>query len=193
MTRPEVAKLVYVMVATTGQAARFDTKALDAMVTAYAALLGDIDYARANAAVRVLLQSRHTIPAVADIRRTVLELERGPVRPAGEAWGDVLKAIGRYGAHRAPGLDFQFDDPEVARCVKAFSWRQLCLSEDHTADRARFMDMYGSLAAQERREQQAPLLAAARELRERGELTSAGDLVAGLLAQAKGARDAAEE
>jgi hypothetical protein len=169
------------MVATTGQARFFDTKALDAMTTAYEALLADLDYARCNAAVRVLLQSKNSIPAVADIRRVVLELERGPVRPSGEAWGEVLKAIGRYGAYRVPGVDFQFSDPEVARCVNALGWKVLCLSEDQTADRARFIELYGTVATQERREQQAPLLAAAREAREQGQLESAGDLVAGLL------------
>jgi hypothetical protein len=173
------------MVAATGQSARFDTKSLDAMVDAYAALLADLDYARCNAAVRVLLQSKNWIPAVADIRKVVLELERGPVRPSGEAWGEVLKAIGRYGAWRTPGVDFQFSDPEVARCVNALGWKVLCLSEDQTADRARFIELYGVVATQERREQQVPLLAMARETRERGELASAGDLVAGLLHAAK--------
>ena len=181
MTRQETAKLVYVMVAATGQSPRFDTKALDAMVDAYAALLADLDYARCNAAVRVLLQSKTWIPSVADIRKTVLELERGPVRPAGDAWGDVLEAVRRYGAYRSPGVDFQFDDPEVARCVQALSWREICLSENQIADRARFIELYGEVASQERREQQVPLLAKARELRARGELASAGDLVAGLL------------
>lgn len=186
MNRQEAAKLVYVMVAATGQSPRFDTKALDAMVDAYAALLADLDYARCNAAVRVLLQSKNWIPAVADIRKVVLELERGPERPAGEAWGEVLKAIGRYGAYRLPGVDFEFSDPEVGRCVKALGWKVLCLSENQTADRARFLELYGSVAAQERREQQVPLLAAAREAREQRGLQSAGDLVAGLLASKKG-------
>lgn len=185
MNRQETAKIVYVMVATTGQSRFFDTKALDAMTSAYEALLADLDYASCNAAVRVLLQSKNSIPAVADIRRVVLELERGPVRPGGEAWGEVLKAISRYGAYRTPGVDFEFSEPEVARCVNALGWRVLCASEDQTADRARFIELYGAVASQERREQQVPLLGAARQLRERGELTSAGDLVAGLLAAAK--------
>jgi hypothetical protein len=186
MTRQEAAKLVYVMVAATGQAPRFDKTALEAMVDAYAALLADLDYARCNAAVRVLLQSKNWIPAVADIRKVVLELERGPVRPAGEAWGEVLKAIGRYGAYRTPGVDFQLSDPEVLRCVRSLGWKELCLSDNQIADRARFIELYGTVSAQERREQQAPLLAAARVARENGELQSAGDLVAGLLAKKAG-------
>jgi len=186
VTPKEAAKLVYVMVAATGQAPRFDTKAMEAMVDAYAVLLADLDYARCNAAVRVLLQSKNWIPAVADIRKVVLELERGPVRPSGEAWGEVLKAIARYGAYRTPGVDFQFSEPEVARCVNALGWQVLCLSEDQTADRARFLELYGTVASQERREQQAPLLAAAREAREHDGLQSAGDLVAGLLKRGGG-------
>lgn len=185
MDRKETAKIVTVMVAATAQGAKLDAKAVEAMVTAYSALLVDLDYARCNAAVRVLLQSQTWIPSVADIRRVVLELERGPVRPAGDAWGDVTAAIRRYGQRRTPGVDFEFDDPQVAHCVRSLGWSTLCLSEDQTADRARFIELYGAVASQERREQQVPMLGAARELRARGELSSAGDLVAGLLAAAK--------
>jgi hypothetical protein len=185
VTRQEAGKLVSVMIAATAQGSRLSREAVDDMITAYAALLADLDYARCNAAVRVLLQSKSWIPAVADIRKVVLELERGPVRPAGDAWGEVLRAVSRYGAWRSPGVDFQFADPEVARCVHALGWKVLCLSEDQTADRARFIELYGQVASQERREQQAPLLALARVSRENGELQSAGDLVAGLLQSAK--------
>jgi hypothetical protein len=186
VTRQEAGKLVSVMIAATAQGSRLSRESVDDMINAYAALLADLDYARCNAAVRVLLQSKNWIPAVADIRKVVLELERGPVRPAGEAWGDALKAISRYGAYRVPGVDFQFSDPEVLRCVNALGWKELCLSENQVADRARFIELYGMVSAQERREQQAPLLAAARVARENGELQSAGDLVAGLLKSAKG-------
>jgi hypothetical protein len=189
VNRRETAKIVYVMVATTGQSRFFDKKSLDAMTTAYEALLSDLDYARCNAAVRVLLQSKNSIPAVADIRRTVLELERGPVRPAGDAWGDVLAAIREFGQRKAPGVDFHFADPQVAHCVQSLGWSRLCLSEDATADRARFIELYGAVASQERREQQVPLLTAAKAARERGELRSAGDLVVGLLAARGDARE----
>lgn len=188
MTKPETYKLVRVMLATTGQAARHDKQALEAMVVAYHALLADLEYVRCNAAVRALLAvDSRWVPPVSEIRRVVLELERGPVRPGGEAWGDVLKAIGRYGGHRAPGVDFEFDDPEVARCVKALGWSNICNSDmdGQRADRARFIELYGAKAAQERRELQSPLLKDARERRERGEAFSAGDLVAGLLQYAK--------
>lgn len=185
MNRQETAKIITVMVAATAQGAKLAPKAVEAMIDAYTALLGDVDYARCNAAVRVLLQSQTWIPSVADIRKTVLELERGPVRPAGDAWGDVLAAIREFGQRRTPGVDFHFADPQVHHCVQSLGWSRLCLSEDTTADRARFIELYGAVASQERREQQVPLLAAARDLRQRGELSSAGELVAGLLAAAK--------
>lgn len=185
MTKQETAKIVSVMIAATAQGAKLDKKAVEAMIMSYAALLEDMDYARCNAAVRVLLQSQTWIPSVADIRRVVLELERGPVRPGGEAWGDVVAAIASFGARRSPGVDFHFADPRVLHCVLSLGWRTLCLSEDQTADRARFIELYNAVSSQERREQQVPLLGAARDLRARGELSSAGDLVAGLLAAAK--------
>src|SRR5262245_30118678 len=91
MDRKETGKLVTVMVAATAQGAKLNGKAVEAMIDAYNALLADLDYARCNAAVRVLLQSQTWIPSVADIRKAVLELERGPLRAAGDAWGDLRK------------------------------------------------------------------------------------------------------
>jgi hypothetical protein len=191
MDRKETAKIVSVMVAATAQGAKLGGKAVEAMVDAYTALLTDIDYARCNAAVRVLLQAQTWIPSVADIRRTVLELERGPGRFAGDAWGE-LRMLQKYQVREA----MEFVDPIVLHICQAYKWIEwrtlwrngediaqwhVVLGEHEPSDRARFIELYDKLTSQERREQQVPLLAVARDARERGQLSSAGDLVAGLL------------
>jgi len=135
------------------------------MINAYADLLGDLKYEQCNAALRVLLQTRTWLPSVADLRSAALELQRGPVRAGGDAWGSVLKAIAREGVHRDPGTDFVFSDPATARCVEAFGWRNLCNSENQVADRARFVELYDKIASQGQREAQSPTLAAAAEHR----------------------------
>jgi hypothetical protein len=179
MNRQEAGKIVAVIVAACpGQSVRLDGARVASMIDTFAALLDDVPYEAANAAVRVLLQTRTWMPSVADIRQTVLELAVGPVRPGGEAWHDFLEAVSRYGAYRSPS----FEDPIVSRVVGSLGWKELCLSENQVADRARFIELYDQLASQSRREEQSPLLTAAREQRE---LTtgsgSLGDVIKALL------------
>lgn len=164
MNRSEASKLVTVMLASV-PSNRVDPRNVPGMIDAYTDLLSDLTYEQCNAGLRVLLQTRTWLPSVADIRAAALELTRGPVRAGGEAWGGVLKAISAEGAYRTPGVDFTFSDPVTARCVEALTWQTLCLSENPTAERARFIELYDRLAAQTRREAQSPVLAAARDQR----------------------------
>jgi hypothetical protein len=166
MNRQEAGKLVSVcMAACPSQSSRIDGERAEAMIDSWKALLEDVPYEPAAAAVRVLLQTRTWMPSVADIRATVAELAAGPVKSGAEAWGSVMKAIGRHGSYRKPGVDFTFDDPATARCVAALGWEELCLSENSVSDRARFIEAYDKIAAQQRKEDTSPLLAAARDAR----------------------------
>lgn len=182
MNRQEAARIVAVIMhACPSQATRIDRDRAAGMVDAYEALLADLSYEQCNAAVRILLQTKNWMPSVAEIRAAVVELERGPVRPGGEAWGQVKAAIGRYGSYRTPGTDFTFTDPVTARCVSALGWQTLCLSENEPADRARFIELYDRLAAQSHREALSPMLAAANE-QKRIERTG-GDSAGGAIAR----------
>lgn len=117
------------------------------MLRAYAAALADLDAKIARAAVSALVLTEQWIPTIATIRAKAAELTQGRSRGGGEAWGDVTEAMRRYGSHRAPGVDFQFQDPLVALCVKRLGWRDLCASDNTIADRAHFMKMYDAVAA----------------------------------------------
>lgn len=166
MNKQEAAKLVSTLLgANPATAARLDRATSLSMVDAYHTLLEDIPYETVSAAARVLLQTRAFIPSAAELRGAALELVQGSVAPGGEAWGKVLRAIQERGAYRQPGVDFVFHDPTTAQCVAALGWQALCLSENPVADRARFIEMYDKLAAQQRREHQAPILGAAKEAR----------------------------
>jgi hypothetical protein len=167
MTRQEAAKLVAVILAACpAQGSKLNEQRQLAMVDAFESLLGDIPYAAASAAVAVLLQTKPYMPAIAEIRSTVLELSGNSIAPGGEQWGAVLEAVRRYGSYRTPGVDFHFNDDTTGRCVKALGWQEICLSENQTADRARFIELYDKLAAHSHREKQAPLLGAAKQARE---------------------------
>lgn len=152
MTEPEVQKLVCVLIAAFPSAmAKVDDEHQRNTMAIYRRMLADLDYLVANAAVERLLATCRFMPAVSEIRDACLSLTQGEVRAGGDAWGSVLKAIAEQGAHRTPGADFQFRDPVVLLCVKALGWRELCLSENQVADRARFIELYEQLAAKQRR------------------------------------------
>lgn len=150
----------------TAQGSRLDARQLADMRDAWAIAMPDIPYHVAERALAVAMRTSVYMPAIADIVRAATEMRDGPVRTGADAWGDVQRAIGRYGSRRTPGIDFKFDDLLVAHLVSnAFPWVPLCLSEDVTADRARFIDAYNAAARQGRREAEAPALVEAREVR----------------------------
>lgn len=184
MTEPEAARIVAVIcTAYPQQATKLDREQKLGMASTFALMLDDIPYDRANAALRVLIQTRTWMPSVADIRATVAELERGPVRPGGDAWGEVLAKVSRFGSYRTPGVDFAFTDDLVARCVQSLGWQNICLSENAVADRARFIELYDKFATEKRKETVAPLLGEVREAREA--VGAANDIVKQLVAGMK--------
>jgi len=146
MTEGQVAKLVAVLIAA------FPSAKISTETSAvYERMLGDLDYPAANAAIERLLATSKWLPTVAEIREAALTLYAGEIGAGGEAWGEVVAAIGRYGRNRTPGVDFQFADPVTAECVASLKWRELCDSDNQVADRARFVELYDQLAARHRR------------------------------------------
>lgn len=148
MTKTEVMKLVAVL------CANFPSAKFTAETSSvYEHMLADLDAAVGNAAVEQLIASSRWLPTVAEIRERALSLQTGDVRPGGDAWGSVRRAIHARGRSRIPGRDFEFADPVVLEAVKALGWVELCDSENAPADRARFVELYDRLAVLHRRRQ----------------------------------------
>jgi len=153
VTETEAQKLITTLVAAFPNTfARLGADQLKATMTTYRKLLADLDYSAAHAAVGRLLASSRFMPTIAEIREAALVTERGTRRAGGEAWGDFLAAVGKFGMNREP----IFGDPLVARTVRALGWKELCQSETQVADRARFIELYDRLASTERTELQLP-------------------------------------
>jgi hypothetical protein len=112
------------------------------MVKAWTMLLEDLSSSEVMAALKRYLATNKWLPAPADIRAIAAEAKHGRQRPGSDAWEDVRKAIGTVGSYRLP----TFVDPLVARAVAALGWRELCASENPTADRARFVELYQQYA-----------------------------------------------
>ncbi len=181
MTRSESAKLVACLLA-----AFPSTRATTATSEVYERMLADLDYLVANAAVERLLATSRFMPSISEIRGACLDLTHGTMRAGGEAWGDMLKAVSRWGSYRTPGADFQFQDPLVAKCVASMGWSNLCLSENQVADRSRFIALYDELAKHEgvnRNVAQLPSAKAAKALQEGNDATQTVAFLAKRLAR----------
>jgi hypothetical protein len=148
MTKTEAAKLVAIAMAACPTPASFLEEAnVEAMVLAWALVLRDIDYPKAEAALARYLCERDTagrLPSPGHIRGIVDEAAHGRRRHGADAWGDVLRTIGAVGRYRDP----TFDDAVTQRCVDRLGWRDLCDSENAIADRARFIELYDKLAVE---------------------------------------------
>jgi hypothetical protein len=137
----EAAKLVAML-----SAAYRDAKLNAEASQVYEAMLADLDFGLAQQSVARLICTSKWLPTVAEIRQTAADIERGPVRRGAEAYADVIAEIRRTGQYGTP----RFTDPVVTECVTLMTWRGLCLGDNEAADRARFIELYDSLAARQR-------------------------------------------
>jgi hypothetical protein len=117
----------------------------------YEVSLADLDVRAAELSVQRLVATSRFMPTVSEIRETACSFALGSKRTGGEAWGDVLLAIRRTGSYGKP----RFSDALAAECVRLMGWRNLCLSENDAADRARFIELYDNLTDRERANQAA--------------------------------------
>jgi hypothetical protein len=157
----DAAKIVAMLITAWPDSWRFlDEKQQAYQRKLYRDFVGDLDYAVADAAVRRLIGSSKRMPSVAEIRAQCMDLTNGRADRGGEAWGRILKLIGRYGVNRTPRIrstlqaddvvadTFVVDDPVLFRVIDSMGWRELCLSENQAADRARVIELYEQLALQ---------------------------------------------
>lgn len=163
MTEPEAQKLWTILLAAyASTVSRLSDEIQKAQAMIYRRMLADLEYPLANAAVERLLATCKFMPSIAEIREAALSTAHGEVRPGADAWGDVLKAVSKTGARGTP----VFADPVVAKCVESLGWQNICLSENATADRARFIELYDRQASTQRRDHASGHLPAAQRYRE---------------------------
>ncbi len=143
MTKSEARQLVAVLFAAYQQA-NIREKTLEV----YETMLADLEFHPTQQAIMRLVATSKWLPTIAEIRAMSVDLKFGPQRSGLEAWGDVVAAIRAVGSYGCP----KFEDPCVAECVRIMDWRTLCLSENDTADRARFVELYDNLQTRERRD-----------------------------------------
>ena len=151
MTREEAQKVCMILAAAfRGDLRGMTTEEVKIWAETYALGILDLAAEDVSAAVHRLIRSAKFMPRVSEIREAVVTTTQGQQRTGAEAWGDVLREVGRTGRYRDP----RFFDPLVARVVRGMGWTEICDSENTVADRARFVDAYNTMAKQGREQAQ---------------------------------------
>lgn len=103
--------------------------------------LQDIPYELAEVTLNKWVAVNKWSPSIADIRQQALEIKQGDVKTWGDAWGEVLNAIHRYGTYEADKAVASLDDI-TRKCVKRLGFYNLCVSENIAVERANFRQIY---------------------------------------------------
>lgn len=119
---------------------QFTEKVFDAeMIWEYTKDLTDEQF---NIAIKRIMTEKTSINrsdnVIAIIRQEAL---KPALLEAGDAWGVVVRAISSLGSYNTP----VFKDKVIGRAVECMGWRNLCLSENQTVDRAHFLKIYEQL------------------------------------------------
>ena len=118
--------------------------------------LQDIPANVAEAALRKWVATNKWSPSIAELRETAAEVQNGEIPDWGEGWERVLTAIRKYGSYREREA-LESLDPMTRTCVQRLGFRNICMSENISTDRANFRMMYESLAEREQTRQQVAI------------------------------------
>lgn len=117
--------------------------------------LCDIPYNVAEAALRKWVATNKWSPSIAEIREMTTTVKQGEIPDWGEGWEQVLMAIRRYGSYREAEAMDSFDDI-TKQCVTRLGFKNICMSENISNNRANFRMIYEQLAERKKKQEQIP-------------------------------------
>ena len=150
MTKAEVAKILTVLAAAYP---KFEVD--DLKVHVWHEMLGDLDYATANMAVKKLILENTFPPSIAEVRKAAMEILNPDVMTAAEAWGEVERAVRVYGCYQEIEALASLS-PRTAKVVRQIGWREICLNEEPGVVRGQFLKMYQQVQERDHREMLLP-------------------------------------
>lgn len=118
--------------------------------------LQDIPYQVAEAGLRKWVSINKWSPSIAEIREMAATVQYGNIPDWGDGWEQVLKAIRHFGMYREAEAMASLDDI-TKQCVERLGFRNICLSENISADRANFRMMYETTANRKKQDMQLPV------------------------------------
>jgi len=117
--------------------------------------LADLDFRVAENAVWEHISTSVFPPSIAEIREKCTARLCPVETDWGSAWEEVQRAIRHYGFYREEEATASLSRLTAA-AVRRMGFRNLCLSENQTADRAHFQRIYESLVKREIMQSQLP-------------------------------------
>lgn len=117
-------------------------------------MLQDIGIDLAKAAVHMHISTSPFPPTISDIRKHALNAVNKSVS-ADEAWGQVKKAISTCGIYQEEKALKSMDE-SVAKLVRRFGFKDLCMSENIMADRAHFIKLWEASSKYEKEQALIP-------------------------------------
>lgn len=118
-------------------------------------LLKDIPYDVLNVAIQKYILTAIYPPTIAELRRLSSEIVQGQQPDWGDGWEQVQKAVRRYGMYR-PEEAMQSMDEITRKCVEKIGFKNICLSENISVERANFRMIYENLVEREKQDAQIP-------------------------------------
>ena len=117
--------------------------------------LQDIPYPVCTLALNQWVAVNKWAPTIADLRESAMDVSTQELPDWSEAWETVIKNIQKYGFYRA--VEGKEALTGITRqTVERIGYIHLCNSENITADRANFRDIYNSLLAREKKQAVIP-------------------------------------
>lgn len=118
-------------------------------------MLQDLDYMVAQNAVLEHISTCKFPPSIAEIREKCTERLCPEVPDWGTAWGQVMRAIRKYGYYQEREA-LESMDELTRKVVQRFGYQYLCTSENTVADRAHFGKVYEGMLKEYKSSNQLP-------------------------------------
>ena len=118
--------------------------------------LCDIPFQVAEIALRKWVSTQKWSPSIAEIREMTSNVVNGDVQDWGEAWEKALRAVSKFGMYNQEKAMASLD-PLTRKAVERIGFRNLCMSENISTERANFRMIYETLEKREKTDNQIAL------------------------------------
>lgn len=132
---------------------------IDKVIEVWYRQLEDLDYGIAMVALNKWIATEKWPPSIADLRSLYVDIKEGyDTDDWSKAWEEVNRMIIKYGYYRPDEAYAELAkiNELAVTVVKRIGYGKLCMSENQTADRANFRDIYCELSKRKKEDSQIP-------------------------------------